>query len=313
MQEKEVRLLMEISPEREIARNWQQGVVLQRTRTVKAGQLLYCDSYPIWDTAHERRAKAALEKARGLNGTRDAQRKLNARNAQKRLEQLINANFGQGDMLITCTYPEGRQPEDEERAHRDARNYIARLKRLCARLGKPAPRYVYVTEMTQSGRRGTRYHHHMVLHAEGISREEAEKCWYQARGGICNIKRAQNQREGLTGWAKYISKQVCAQSHQQIATKRRWCASKGLRTPKADIADKKISRRRVEKIAQEMDGRPEEAKRNLEAVYPGYEVLEIRVRTSEWASGAYIYAVLAKKERDANEGKRWKGLPVRGG
>ena len=51
MRETDIRLLMEISPDRELRPGWQRGVEIQRTRTIKAGDLLYCSSYPIWDTA----------------------------------------------------------------------------------------------------------------------------------------------------------------------------------------------------------------------------------------------------------------------
>lgn len=306
MREQDIRLLMEISPEREIGRGWQNGVQLQRTRSTRAGDLLYCSSYPIWSTAARRDARDMLDKSRDKQGTRDAQRKLNARNAQIRLEQLINANFGQGDLLVTCTYPTDGHPEDERDVIRDMRNYVARLRRMCERRGCPAPRYIYTTESTESRRWGKRYHAHMILHAEGITRDEAEEAWARSTRGICNIKSAARLPEGLTGWARYISKQTCAAGFGDAADRRhRWCASKGLKAPQSTIADKKISLRRVERIAQEIERDPVIAKAHMEACYPGYELLEMQVRTSEWVGGAYIYAVMTRKE-----GKRGQQEPI---
>ena len=295
MRESDIRLLMEISPDREIRPGWQRGVEIQRTRTIKAGSLLYCSSYPIWDTTTRRDAQAQLTKARERKGTTDAQRRLNARKAEERLVQIINANFGAGDHLVTCTYAAGKEPDSFQSAQRNMRNYMARVKRLCKRKGLPDPAYVYVTEVTRSNRWGTRYHHHMVMRC-GLSRDEVENLWTKMHG-ICNTKQAQRLKEGLTGWAKYIAKQVCSGEKADLfATKHRWAASKGLIIPQPTEADKKISRRRVEKIAQDIQRDPDMARLHLEACYPGYEVLEMNVKTSEWVTGAYVRAVMCRRE-----------------
>ena len=295
MQEKDIRLLMEISPDRELRPGWQRGVELQRTKTVKAGNLLYCSSYPIWDTATRRDAQAQLNKAKEKKGTTAAQKKLNARKAEEKLVQIINANFGAGDHLVTCTYAAGKEPQDLTTAQKNMRNYLARVKRLCKRRGVPDPEYVYVTEVTQSNRWGTRYHHHMVLKAD-LPRGDVETLWTKVHG-ICNTKAAQKLKEGLTGWAKYIAKPVCSKEGADLyATKHRWAASKGLKIPQPTEADKKISRRRVERIAQDIQRDPDLARLHMEACYPGYEVLEMQVKTSEWVTGAYVYAVMCKRE-----------------
>ncbi|MGN1369546.1 MAG: hypothetical protein ACI4WX_11820 [Aristaeellaceae bacterium] len=296
MREADIRLLMEISPDNQLLPGWQRGVERQRTRTIKAGPLLYCASYPIWDTSARRDAEARLAGAREKKGTTEAQRKLNARRAEDRLVQIINANFGAGDHLVTCTYASGKEPDSMEEAQKHMRNYIARVKRLCRRRGVADPAYVYVTEVTTSNRWGTRYHHHMVLRAE-LPRADVEELWTRHHG-ICNTRCAKRMREGLTGWAKYIAKQVCAGSRADEYDRRhRWAASKGLKVPVPTEADKKISRRRVEKIAQEIQRDRDVACMHLAACYPGYEVLEMQVKTSEWVGGAYIYAVLAEKDK----------------
>lgn len=301
MKEKDIRLLMEISPDRELRPSWQRGVEIQRARTVKAGKLLYCSSYPIWDTAANREAQKKLDKAREKKGTTEAQRKLNARRAEEKLVQIINANFGEGDHLVTCTYAQGKEPQDLNTAQKNMRNYMARIKRLCRRRGVADPEYVYVTEVTQSNRWGERYHHHMVLKAP-LTRADVENLWTKCHG-ICNTKAAQKLKEGLTGWAKYIAKQVCSDQHEQRRTldeklrhAHRFAASKGLKIPQPTEADKKISRRRVERIAQDIKRDPDLAKLHMEACYPGYEALEIRVKTSEWVTGAYVYAVMCRRE-----------------
>ena len=301
MREQDIRLLMEISPDREIRPGWQRGVEIQRTRTLKAGSLLYCSSYPIWDTSTRRDAEAKLQKARERKGTTDAQRKLNTRKAEEKLVQLINANFSAGDQLVTLSYSQDKKPSDMERAQKDMKNYLARLKRLCRRRGIPDPEYVYVTTNTHSNRWGTNWHHHMALKVN-IPRDEVEKLWTRQHG-ICNTKVAQPNKEGLTGWARYMAEQPCsvAETKRREADGRskhahRWAASKGLKIPQPTEADKKISRRRVEKIAQEIKRDPDLARLHMEACYPGYEVLELTVSTSEWVTGAYVRAVMCKRE-----------------
>lgn len=300
MRESDIRLLMEISPDNMLMPGWQRGVERQRAKTTRAGDLLYVKSYPIWNTAADRSAKVKLETEKEKKGTTDAQRRLNARKAEEKLVQLINANFTAGDLLVTCTYDADQEPEDLKAANRNMRNYLARIRRLCKRKGVAPPEYVYVTETTHSRRWGTRYHHHMVLKAD-LTRAEAEGLWDKSTGAICNTRTAKRLKEGLTGWAKYLAKQVCSQAsedlREQEATKtHRWCASKGLVVPEPTVADKKISRRRVETMAREIKRDPETAKLHIAACYPGYEVLELSVRTSAWVSGAYVEAILVKEE-----------------
>lgn len=293
MREREIQLLMEAGKDSVLGADWHKGVSLQRAKTVKAGKHLYLDSYPIWDTAGEARAKQALEAIREKSATREAQRKLNARHAQRKLEEIINANFSAGDLLVTCTYPPDHQPESEQQAKKDMRNYIARLKRLYQRM-QVEMKYVYVIEITE-GERGRRYHAHMIL-SGGVSREAVEELWTGTKAGLCNSRRAQKLPEGLTGWAKYITKSLNGETRQQVATKRKWCRSRNLVIPQPTTADKKISRKRAERIAREMDSDRTETRAILEKLYPGYTLLECRVKTSEWVAGAYIQAVMVQRD-----------------
>ena len=87
-----------------------------------------------------------------------------------------------------------------------------------------------------------------------LPREEVENLWRQ-KHGHGNILIGWDEKEGLTGWAKYIAKQVCAGGNaDEFRSRHRWAASKGLKIPQPTEADKKISRRRVEKIAMEIGG-----------------------------------------------------------
>lgn len=256
-----------------------QGVSLYRTSTVTAGQTREIDVYPIWDN-RKTAAVARTERAKH----REAQRKVDRRNAQKKLRRLINNNFSAGDILITNTYTPGTDPADEQAAQRQMQNYIRRLKRLRARRGLPEMRYIYVTEVTHSEARGTRYHHHMIM-SGGITREEAESLW---KLGYSNSRTARPDRDWLGGFAHYMTK---AKETQDKALKRGWCCSKNLRQPAYTHADHKISIRKAQRIARQME---DEGRKILEKQNPGYTLTEIVVKHSQYAPGVYIYARMIK-------------------
>lgn len=257
-----------------------QGVSLYRTSTVTAGQTREIDIYPIWDN---RQAAHAAKQERAKH--REAQRKVDRRNAQKKLRRLINENFTAGDILITNTYAPGMDPHDEAAAQRQMQNYIRRIKRLREKRGLPEMKYVYVTEVTHSEARGTRYHHHMIM-SGGIDREEVERLW---KGGHSNSRTARPDRDWLSGFAHYMTKN---KETQEKALQRGWCCSKNLKKPQTTHADHKVSIRKAERIARQME---DEGRKILEQVNPGYELTEIIVRHSQYAPGVYIYARMIKK------------------
>lgn len=294
MKEKDIRLLMEVSKDSDLRQGLMRGVNAQRAKATPAGRMLYVNSFPIWDTTTRRDAEAHMSKAKERKGTTAAQKRLNARHASERLEQLINANFGAGDLLLSLTYRRKDAPQTVEEAQKHVRNFLARLRRLCRKQGAPDPQYVYVTETKTSKWEGTTYHHHMALKV-ALPRDEVEALW-RKKHGYGDIKIAWDKENNLTQWAKYMAKEVCAGVHtEEYAAKHRWAASKGLKVPPARESDKKISRRRVEAIAKEMQRDPDVAKMHMEACYPGYKVLEMTIRTSEWVGGAYVQAVMTRR------------------
>lgn len=297
MKEKDIRLLMEISPERESLVGLIRGVELQRTKTVKAGKLLWCRSYPIWDTTTGRDAKVKLEGAREKKGTSNAQKEQNAKAAKDRVIALINANFVPGDLMLTCTYMDDQQPADWKRAAMDMRNFLARVRRVCVRKGLESPAYVYVTEEINK-RKGKEYHSHIIIKV-GIGRDEMEALWEAGGHGHCNSKVLKDMEDGSRRMAGYLVKQTTSKARARTdfyERRHRWCASKGLKQPQETSADKKVSRRRVERIAEAMKRDPVEARAHMERCYPGYRVIELEVKTSDWVTGAYVYAVMARKE-----------------
>lgn len=66
-------------------------IVKYRTKTIKSGNFLEVEVYPIWDT------RSATARARRTKESREAQKRLNYKNATKNVIRLINANFTDSD------------------------------------------------------------------------------------------------------------------------------------------------------------------------------------------------------------------------
>lgn len=293
-------VLFDTRVEARLDEGWQSGVLRQRTRTVKAGPMVYMDCYPVWDT---QTARAARTEA-GRERHRRAQEALNRRNARRRLEQLVNANFAEGDLMLTCEYAHGREPGSDDQAARDIRNMIKRLRRRRARHTAAPMRYIYVTEVTVSARYGTRWHHHLILSGDGLTRGEAEDCWRKIHGGLCNARIAQPTERHLSGFARYLTQDKRTRTMEQDgrnpqarAMRRSWCASTGLIKPedRATVADRKISIRKAGRIAETVADF-DRAKAIFARLYPDCALLEIEAQRSRFTAGVYIRAVLRRAQ-----------------
>ena len=90
--------------ERAFDRFRHRNVFRYRTRTIKAGNVLEVEIFPIWNTQNEvREAKK--------HTTREAQKNLNDKNAKKKFIRKINANFTEEDLCVTLTYSNGFVPQ----------------------------------------------------------------------------------------------------------------------------------------------------------------------------------------------------------
>lgn len=281
-----------------LAPNWEKGVLYQRTHTIRAGNMVEVICFPIWDrsTASSMRKEADKEKHRA------AQARTDEKNAKRRLARLVNANFDAEDMFATCEYPPNAQPTDEKQAQRGMQNFLRRVKDWRKKNGLQPPKYIYVTERTESAVHGVRYHHHVILSGDGMDRETLESLWTKKRGGYCNSRRIQPQGMNLTGLCCYLLKDKKGRTmakdgkNPQTHIGRRWNASKNLIQPTINTADKKISIRKAGRIAVAVQ---EEAASIFQRLYPDCVLMEYEVKRSPWAAGLYIYAVLRQRTPDS--------------
>ena len=252
------------------------GILLERTKTIKAGDYLECEIFPM--VLMEPGIREARRKR-----TPEQMREINRRNAVKKLERLMNANFTAGDLMPHLTMD---RPCPFEEMQKIVRNFFQRLRRLAAKRGAVL-RYIYVIE-TKQERGAQRHHLHGVINGGWITRDEVEKLWGH---GLSRVDRVQQQEKGLAGFARYITQQ---KTTQERLMRRSWGASKGLRQPSVTVADHKFSRAAAAKIARDLEG---DARTILEKKYPGYRLIEQPViRYSDWLPGCYIYAMMVRRD-----------------
>lgn len=251
------------------------GILLERTKTIKAGDYLECEIFPM--VLMEPGIREARRKR-----TPEQMREINRRNAVKKLERLMNANFTAGDLMPHLTMD---RPCSFEEMQKIVRNFFQRLRRLAAKRGA-VMRYIYVIETKQE--RGYQRHHlHGLINGGWITRDEIEKLWGH---GLSRVDRVQQQEKGLAGFARYITQQ---KTTQERLMRRSWGASKGLRQPTVTVADHKFSRAAAAKIARDLEG---DARTILEKKYPGYRLIEQPViRYSDWLPGCYVYAMMERR------------------
>lgn len=249
------------------------GVLLQRTKTVIAGDHLDADIYPVLDWQYTREA--------GKRGkTPEQMRKANFGRAFRYFTQLGNLNFGEGDIFGTFTSAEGCSWEEFERIKR---RFMDRLRTRYKRAGVPFD-YLGIAESTKQG---TQHHIHLILRGGALTRDEIEKLW---KTGIANTRNVQVQFEdkGVEGLCRYMTQHKDA---QEKLMRRKWFSSKGLKKPRATYNDRKFSRAaaaRIEKAVRE------DARREFEKRYPGWRLVEYSVHYSDFLPGVYIHAHMRK-------------------
>lgn len=274
-----------------------------KTRTIRAGDSLEVEAFPITQVSAEAKREAVRRKSS------KAQERLNLRNARKRIRRLAEHNFKAGDIVLHPTFNYGffdrafsnvreirREmeamgiPMDEDSARKIIKNFIARIRRLIKRRGgDPAEfKYIYVIETTKEPRDDdfnalpARYHYHMIISSMGIlTSDDLAALW---KFGYVKAEPLDFRFNGLEGLCTYITK--------QRKFTRRWAHSKNLKEPDVKESCRKISRRRAAQIAADVQANAREI---MEKVYPGYTLESCEVRYSDFVAGAYIYARMRRR------------------
>ena len=288
---------------------------MQREKRTYSGPLLEVDLYPVFSDGRKIPTRVPKSKP-----TKEQQKKYNRLTAQKKLIRLVNENFDGTDYFMHPTYEAIYAPFDEAAARRDIVNYLRKVKRkresklkrarkdlrkalaACAmmlgntyleknaealkdqikKLSKPF-KYVYAIEkqIYKSGPFAGLANYHFHLFATGgLTASEMERAW--KKGVRCNCNRFQPETFGPEAAAKYMSKDP--QGNKSFSY------SRNLSKPKERVKDGKISKRSVEKIAQQRT----DDRSYWEKKYKGYRFLRCYSRYNEYNGHWYVTAVMYK-------------------
>lgn len=153
-----------------------------------------------------------------MNLTPEAVQKNNDRIAERNITLLINANFDENDGHFTLTY-KGEEPT-EQKAAKDIRNFIARLRRRMKKLGEEL-KYIAVTEY-----RNKRIHHHIIMNTQDAA--IVGKAW---REGFVRMTALDDSGQ-YKKLGEYLIKETTKTFRREdSAHKRRYTASRNLVRP----------------------------------------------------------------------------------
>ena len=277
------------------------GQMGYRTRTTTAGTRLEAELFPIYG-----RAKMGIVRAARKNQTKEAQERANHARSIRREILLAEANFTSADYFLHLTY-KGQEPTFE-RAEKDIRNFLNRVKKLRAKRGLPDLKYIAVIE---DGEGKKRIHAHMLI-SGGIHRDELERIWNDSKVSGGGKIRADllDTENGLEGAVVYMAKELWAKGYRKqpdedeidgiarymvhhVTKKRSWRNSRNLKQPKVTTSASRFSNRKVKLIARDFQA---EARTIMERTYPGYRFIQCAVYYSDITDGVYIRAVMRKNE-----------------
>lgn len=241
-----------------------------QTKTTKAGDQLECEIYPSFASRLDQ------PRTRRGNESRPAQKNLNEKKARRYLNNLVNANFGRGDLWCTFTYDSDHLPKDPDEADRIFANFIRRINRRRKKEGKGNVKYICVTEYSDEEGKKKRVHHHVIMQGD-MNRDELESLW--KHGGRNQTRRIDPDPDtNAAGIVNYISKDPHG--------RKRWRASKNLKKPTVTKSFSKFGRRTAERMVKDRDyleGR-------IRKAYPGYKFIDAEVKVNDINGGFYIYA-----------------------
>lgn len=250
---------------------------LYRTTTIKSKnkksgkEFIEANIYPSYNK------KSDMPRTKRKRESKPSQKNLNDKNARRYLIRLININFAKGDYWCTFGWSNEYMPENREKAEKDIKNYIDRIRYHQGKRNSEKIRYVYILAFDGY----ERPHFHLII-STVLTRDELEDLW-----GKCdrpNTRRIKpDDKEMLIGLATYIT--------QNPHKKKRWCSSKNLDKPGTPSRSyRKFSKKKTERMVKDYEVMREE----LEKAYPGYKIQEVETMYNGVNAAFYIYARMVR-------------------
>lgn len=147
-------------------------------RTTKAGKTIEVEYY--YTSMYNRKGQSRADK---VKPTKEVQKKINNKQAERKLRLLLNANFGYGDYHVILDYirVKGKPDRTKEEMQTDIAKFLRELRKLYKKAGKEL-KYVHVMEIGSKGAR----HHHLVINK--LDTELLQQAWYKAYEGHNRVK-----------------------------------------------------------------------------------------------------------------------------
>lgn len=172
----------------------------KRRKTIYAGNLVKVVEYTPPMPRDTPQQRAAKHKA-----TTEAQKLLNHRTAQGKLEVKLAANFTRQDYFCTFTYAPGQEPRSRKEANQHKAQYVRRVRAQRGRRGQ-VMKWVFSVENKHGE---GRYHLHAVINSADprLDFEELRNLWPY---GHVEISRLFDSKHAFSTWldvARYMTKE----------------------------------------------------------------------------------------------------------
>lgn len=197
-------------------------------RVTKAGKTIEVERY-----YSSRYRKKGIARGDKVKPTKEAQKKVNTRKAERTLRLLLNENYKDGDLHIDFGYirKKGEAARTKEEMRKDANIFLRELRKEYKKAGTEL-KYIHVMEVGEKGAR----HHHLVINQPGIDTRIIQTAWKKAYPENSKIHFHPLDTNGdysrLAAYLiKYTDKTV---GTEEALQGKRWNCSKNLRRPEPE-------------------------------------------------------------------------------
>ena len=172
-----------------------------------------------------RYGKRGQSRADRVKPTPEEQKKINSRQAEKKLRRLINANFTGADYHVVLPYI--RKAGEEPRSREDMREDIAKFLRALRKAYKTAGQELKYIHVAEIGQKGARHHHVIINH---IDTNVIMDAWPHARAQIFPLDKSGQYAKLASYLIKYTDKHAGDGTPEETQGKR-WNCSRNLKRP----------------------------------------------------------------------------------
>lgn len=174
-----------------------------------------------------RYGKRGQKRGTRVKPSKEEQRAINNRQAEKKLRRILNANFSPGDFHLVLSYdhPKGTPARAKEEMKEDIRKFLRGVRKDC-KLMETELKYVHVPEI---GKKGAR-HHHLVI--SKLNSDIIRKHWPHGFIHINPLDYTGNYAKLAAYLIKYANETV---GTEEGITGKRWNSSRNLIHPEPKV------------------------------------------------------------------------------